>query len=105
MKSSPHTLRSVIVGTVLSVICAGAIHAAVVYYRQAKAMEHAIDTLGDECRENGGCTLPAPLRITVSTARASRTMRAIDMTASSMFGGATEPTGRCLRGGEYGSQR
>jgi hypothetical protein len=50
MKSSPHTLRSVIVGTVLSVICAGAIHAAVVYYRQAKAMEHAIDTLGAQCR-------------------------------------------------------
>jgi hypothetical protein len=60
MKSRPHALRSVIVGTVLSVICAGAIHAAVVYYRQAKAMEHAIDTLGAECRENGGCTLPAP---------------------------------------------
>jgi hypothetical protein len=60
MKSRLHTSRSVIVGTVLSVICAGAIHAAVVYYRQAKAMEHAIDTLGAECRENGGCTLPTP---------------------------------------------
>jgi hypothetical protein len=31
MKSRLHTLRSVIVGNVLSVICAGAIHAAVVY--------------------------------------------------------------------------
>jgi hypothetical protein len=52
MKSRLHTLRSVIEGTVLRVICAGAIHAAVVYYRQAKAMEHAIDTLGAQCRES-----------------------------------------------------
>jgi hypothetical protein len=60
MKSRLHTLKIVIVGTVLSIICAGAIHTAVVYYRQEQAMEHAIDTLGAECKKIGDCTLPGP---------------------------------------------
>lgn len=49
------TLRRVIVGSGLSLVCAGVIHIAVVQYREAKAIERAIDILGDACAERGGC--------------------------------------------------
>ena len=49
------TLRRLIIGVGLSLICAAVIHIAVVQYQEAKAMERSIDALGRACAERGGC--------------------------------------------------
>jgi len=49
------TLRRLIVGGGLSLVCVGVIHIAVVQYREAKAIERAIDALSNACVERGGC--------------------------------------------------
>jgi hypothetical protein len=55
-----HTLRSLIVGSGLSVVCAWAIQVGVGCYQETKAMGRGIDTLATECAARGGCSLPTP---------------------------------------------
>jgi hypothetical protein len=51
-------LRRLIVVSVLTVICATAIHFAISSYQETKSIERTLDALGTACAERGGCTLP-----------------------------------------------